>query len=120
MLVKCLRRLPVLALTLLLLVSLSGWSVCGEESARAKHRPRRHQVEIRGFAYRPAELQVTAGDTIVWINRDIVPHNAAAGKAWDTGKIEANASGLVVARGKGEQTYSCTYHPNMQAKLVVR
>jgi plastocyanin len=88
-------------------------------SAGTSHTARRHEVTIEGFRFQPAELRVNAGDTVAFINRDFVPHTATSGDAWDTGKLEANASGFVVARSQGEQSYTCTYHSNMQGKLAV-
>ena len=38
--------------------------------------PRRHVVEIRGMAFHPAVLEIHRGDTVVWVNRDFVPHTA--------------------------------------------
>src|SRR2546423_277336 len=39
--------------------------------------------------FHPAVLTVAAGDTVVWVNRDIVPHTATAtgGTKWDTGQL---------------------------------
>ena len=33
---------------------------------------RMHTIEIRGMEFHPAELTVALGDTVVWINRDVV------------------------------------------------
>lgn len=33
-----------------------------------------HVVVIEGMAYQPAAITVKPGDTIVWRNRDLVPH----------------------------------------------
>ena len=102
--------------TLLLLPLLFGSAA---PAARQLVTPKRHVIEMRAFAFQPAVLHVAVGDTITWINRDLAPHTATAEK-WDTGNIGAGASGFVVARGKGEHTYICAYHPAMKAKLVVR
>ena len=37
--------------------------------------PTRHRVTIAQFQYAPRAIRVAVGDTIVWENRDIVPHN---------------------------------------------
>lgn len=84
--------------------------------------PRVHSVEIRGMAYHPAELSVAPGDTIVWINRDIVPHTATGqGTApWDTGHLVSGASGRYVPRRVGTLAYICALHPTMRATLIVK
>ena len=44
----------------------------------------RHVFEIVKFKFVPAQLQVAAGDTIVWVNKDIVPHTiTSTDKSWD-------------------------------------
>lgn len=82
----------------------------------------RHVVEIRGMAFHPAVLQARPGDTVVWINRDIVPHTAtASGKSgWNTGALLQGKSGQHVVRRRGEDSYFCELHPIMVGKLIVR
>lgn len=82
--------------------------------------PRRHVVEIRGMAFVPAVLQVARGDTVIWVNRDIVPHTATAGKAWDTGTLAREERGVIVSRRPGRLEYGCTLHPTMRATLITR
>ena len=90
-------------------------------AACARPAPRTHTVEIRGFAYLPATLEVAAGDTVVWINRDVLPHTATRdGGLWDSGSINAEQSWRLVAASAGSQPYSCTFHPVMRGTLVVR
>ena len=79
---------------------------------------RRQVVEMRDFEFQPNVVRVTAGDTIVWLNRDVVPHTATAKPQWDTGTIAAKATGSWAARGKDEVTYECVFHPGMVGKIV--
>jgi plastocyanin len=106
------RLIPTLLLLPLLFASAAP-------AARPLAQSKRHVIEMQAFAFQPTVLEVTVGDTIAWVNRDAVPHTATAEK-WDTGNIGAGATGVVVARGKGEHTYICAYHPSMKAKVVVR
>jgi plastocyanin len=72
--------------------------------------------------FHPAALTVAVGDTVVWINRDIVPHTATAAghaKAWDTGQLLQGQAGRYVATRAGSIRYSCTYHPTMHGTLTV-
>lgn len=82
----------------------------------------RRVVEIRGMAFQPGTLEVRRGDTVVWINRDIVPHTATATResGWNTGSLLQGESGHHVARRKGEDPYFCELHPTMLGKLIVR
>jgi plastocyanin len=86
--------------------------------------PKTHRVEIRGMEFHPAVLTVGVGDTIVWINRDIVPRTATAGgrgmTQWDTGQLMQGQTGSYVARRAGVARYVCTFHPTMHGTLIIR
>jgi plastocyanin len=82
---------------------------------------RRHVIEIRGFEFQPAAVHVAAGDTVVWWNRDVVPHTATASDSvWNTGNIAAGGTVSLVVRAIVEQSYFCVYHPSMKGKLIHR
>lgn len=88
--------------------------------AQAGESPQRHTVEIRGFAFDPAALQASPGDTLVWVNRDLVPHTVTANNGkWDSGELtEGEAWELVVGNDfPAVQSYFCRYHPSMQGML---
>lgn len=81
----------------------------------------RHVVEMRAFAFAPAKLEVEVGDTVVWLNRDPVPHTASDSLgAWDSGTMAAGARWIWVARAPGRVAYLCALHPAMRAALTVR
>jgi plastocyanin len=87
--------------------------------AGAAARPVRHEVAIQAFVYQPASAAVRAGDTLVFVNHDAVPHTAtAADGAWDTGEIPANATRTVVVPAAGIGPYKCAFHPTMTATLT--
>lgn len=83
-------------------------------------RPGARVVMISGFKFEPAVIHAHVGDTIVWSNRDVVPHTARTAKGWDTGDIPANATRRTVMRKRGEYSFDCAYHSNMKGRLVVR
>lgn len=111
------RRLAlVLAAAGLLLVGVS-LTVAAEE----RTGPRRHTVTIEGNAFRPDDLTVDRGDTVVWVNRDFYPHTATATEgSFDSGAIPANESWVLTVETSGELRYFCTLHPTMKATLRVR
>jgi len=83
-----------------------------------------HTVEIRGMEFHPAVLTVAVGDTVVWINRDIVPHTATATGTgttkWDTGQLGQGQTGRYVVRRAGAVNYTCSFHPTMHGKVIIR
>ena len=73
------------------------------------------------MAYGPAEVTVAPGDTIVWTNRDIVPHTVTgAARQFDSGGLSPGAEWSLVARDSGPIAYTCTFHPMMKGTIVVK
>lgn len=104
-------RFSLLAAALLAAAACNGG---GGEAA-----PQRHVVEMRAFQFDPATLTVAPGDTVVWINRDAVPHTATSEDgAWDSGSIAAGGSWSRVVEGAGAEAYLCTFHPTMRGVIV--
>lgn len=79
-----------------------------------------HVVTIEGMKFEPAVVTVRAGDTVVWQNKDLVPHTATATGLFDSGPIAAGKRWSWTARKAGRHGYVCTYHPGMQGSVVVR
>ena len=80
-----------------------------------------HTVTIVGMVFEPATLQAAAGDRIVWLNRDLVPHTASAvDRSFDSGRIEPGQRWSLVLTTAGVVDYGCAYHPTMQGRLEVR
>ena len=101
---------------LLLGVVLGAASLLSIEARAAEH-----QVVIEGMKYRPAQLQIAAGDTVVFRNADPVPHTVTdRGGAFDSGRIESGATWTLSAAPAGEYTYYCTIHPRMTGALTVQ
>lgn len=73
-----------------------------------------YQVTIRGMAFSPAAFEVKAGDTIIFVNADNMPHTATAEDgAFDTGQIAPGQSAEVTIPA-GRHPYYCRFHPGMK------
>lgn len=116
------RRLAGLPIATLAAIGVLALAGAATPSPPADPVPQRHVVEIRGMAFHPEVLEARRGDTVVWINRDIVPHTATATRksGWDTGTLLQGESGQYVASHEGENPYFCKLHPVMLGKLIVR
>jgi plastocyanin len=81
----------------------------------------RHTVAIEGFAFKPAALEVKAGDEIVWVNRDIVEHTATASDAaFDSKSLKPGSSWRWQAARAGRHDYTCALHPTMTGTVTVK
>lgn len=83
--------------------------------------PARHHIDIDQLKYLPGELEVAAGDTVIWTNRDIVPHTVTL--PGNEGRADTVASGdsiVIVVQETGARRYHCRFHPTMTGVLHVR
>jgi plastocyanin len=73
-----------------------------------------HLVLIEATGYRPAELQVEAGDTVVWTNVTTSSHSATeVNGGFDTGVIApTQPSAPVPVNGTVSWRYGCSQHAN--------
>jgi plastocyanin len=96
-------------------------SCAPSEEEPLRPAPQTHTVYMEGMGFRPQEITVNAGDTIVWVNRDLVPHSATSAEAgFDSKVIDAYKSWRVTMERPGAFAYVCTFHPTMTATLHVR
>jgi plastocyanin len=76
-------------------------------------------VAIEGMKFQPASVTVKPGDTVVWQNKDVVPHTATAAGKFDSKNMDGGQSWTWTAGAKGRYDYVCTYHPGMKGTVVV-
>jgi plastocyanin len=82
-------------------------------------KPAPIRVEIADFAYVKPAIAAKVGDTIEWVNKDIVDHTATEKqKLWDV-SMATGRTALVVMKKAGTFDYYCRYHPNMVARVTV-
>jgi plastocyanin len=80
-----------------------------------------HTVAIEGMKFVPEVIEVETGDTITWINKDIVPHTATAlSGAYNSKLIAPGNSWNFKVKRKGELPYKCDFHPMMKGILRVK
>lgn len=87
----------------------------------AAERNPTHTVTIDASRFEPAAVTVKVGDTVVWVNKDVVAHTATSKTGgFDSGLIAPGKSWTYRAKRIGEFAYTCTYHPTMNATLRVK
>lgn len=92
----------------------------GHRTAAKAPDPARHTVTIEAMRFTPERLTVKAGDIVVWVNRDLVPHTATSeGPTFDSATIDAAASWQFTTAAAGTFDYVCRFHPLMKGTLVV-
>ena len=78
------------------------------------------EVNIDNFAFTPKELTVKAGTTIVFRNRDDIPHSVVGSKGeFHSKALDTDESFSFTFAKAGSYAYSCGLHPRMQGRIVV-
>ena len=97
----------------LVLILVSG---CGSVPRRV---PATHPVVIRAMHFEPAVLHAAPGDTVRWINLDLVPHTVTSVvREYDSGNLPPDSSWALVLDDSGVMDYACLYHPGMKGSIV--
>ncbi len=115
------REIKILGIAISLLFSIflpDGCKSSTETAAKNIHPT--DTVIIRQMQFIPAELKVKKGDTVVWINKDMVEHTVASErrKMFYSDTLPVGASWKLAASDSA--TYFCTIHPTMKGKLVLK
>lgn len=80
-----------------------------------------HRIVMHGVKFDPDSLVLAAGDSVTWVNHDLVPHTAtAADGGWNSGTIPPDSSWSTVIARPGPQAYACGFHPTMRGWIVAR
>lgn len=114
------RRSPLGGVRLVALGACAlGVLSCARADAAVTADPRTHDVTMRSVSFAPKELVVAVGDTVQWVNADIVRHNAVRPGLFDTGELRPGSKYSWVPTDTGEVLYRCTIHQRMRAKVTV-
>ena len=88
-------------------------------AAPAAGSPRQHVVTMANMSFGRLPANVHVGDTIVWVNRDTVPHTATArNKSFDV-RVGAGKRASMTVKQAGNVPIYCIYHPAMRGSLKV-
>jgi plastocyanin len=75
-------------------------------------------VTIDKLVFSPADIKAKVGDTVEWVNKDVLAHTATVKGGWDV-MIPAKKSASLVLKKAGAVEYYCRFHPNMKGHITV-
>jgi len=76
-------------------------------------------VKIQGFAFNPADISVSQGDTVEWVNEDGAPHTVKFA-GFESGTLaQGEKFSHTFTEAPGDYAYSCGIHPSMHGKVAV-
>ncbi len=97
------------------LVAITGL-ILGNGAMLAEARTIR--VTIDKMAFVPAEIEAQVGDTIEWVNNEILVHTATVKGGWEV-MIPAKGTASRAVAEAGQVDYYCRFHPNMKGQISV-
>ena len=78
-------------------------------------------VKIDNFSFGPQTLTVSVGTTVVWTNRDDIPHTVVSTDGVFKSKVRDTDEKFSYTFTKaGTYPYFCSVHPKMTGKVVVQ
>lgn len=78
-------------------------------------------IDIRSLRFAKRKVEVDAGTTVLWRNRDPLSHTVTSDDGqFDSGEIAPDASWSHTFTTPGTFSYHCGPHPEMKATVVVR
>ncbi len=77
-------------------------------------------VGIDNFTFNPQQLTIKAGATVIWTNKDDIPHTVAAvGKQFKSKALDTGDAYSFTFTTPGTYAYFCSLHPHMTGTIVV-
>lgn len=76
------------------------------------------EVSIQGFAFDPASVEISPGDTVKWTNRDSAPH-IIKGSTFESESLAKGDTYEFVFTESGVYDYICSIHPSMKGTVTV-
>ena len=77
------------------------------------------QISMENLVISPAEATAKVGDSIEWVNKDILAHTATARNGDFDVAMPPKKTVTYVLKKAGTIDYYCRFHPNMKAVLNV-
>jgi plastocyanin len=77
-------------------------------------------VHISNFTFSPQALKIRAGQTVIWVNDDDIPHNVTAtDKSFKSKVLDTGERFSFTFAHAGTYAYFCGLHPHMTGSVVV-
>lgn len=78
-----------------------------------------HKVEIKDFSFNPKNLQIKAGVTVEWTNKDSVAHKIKFDSGEESPTMQSGETYEKLFTKNGTYSYICSIHPSMKGTIIV-
>jgi plastocyanin len=111
--------IPVMIATLLLFAGSSR--VTASNSSSDQPSAANTAVNIDNFVFGPQTITVPVGATVIWTNKDDIPHTAVSTDGVFKSKVmDTDEKFSYTFTKAGTYSYYCSIHPKMTGKVVVQ
>jgi plastocyanin len=117
------RTVRIVGLAITMIVVLALLSAGSPNFTANAQQPATAEVKIDNFSFGPATLTVAVGTTVIWINRDDIPHTVVSTddpKAFKSKVLDTDEKFSYTFAKQGIYPYFCSVHPKMTGKVVVQ
>lgn len=79
-------------------------------------------VDMMNYAFSPASLTISVGDTVTWTNHDAAPHNVVVSDGpvkFTSPLLQQGETYSYTFTQAGQYSYYCSVHPDMKATITV-
>jgi plastocyanin len=89
-------------------------------AGKAVAEPAPASIQIDNFTFAPQRLIVKAGTTVIWRNRDDIPHAVASStRLFKSKALDTDDTYTLTLTTAGTYEYFCSIHPQMTGTIVV-
>lgn len=95
------------------------WGCNPQDQGASSQGPGTDTVIIKAMSFNPPELTVQKGDTVIWINQDLVAHDVTSDKAnaFYSDTLQVGDSWKMAIEDSA--SYHCSIHPTMLGKILI-
>jgi plastocyanin len=76
------------------------------------------EISFADFSLDPAEVHIEKGTTVIWTNKDTVPHTVT-GPMFTSGTLDRGQSYSFTFTEDGTYDYYCSFHSNITGRIIV-
>lgn len=103
-----------------IIISIAAVFGTTKTSKPIEQKAQNHIVEIKQLKFIPAYIEVNKGDTITFINKDVVDHDVTEEKTkkWTSNIMKKGTSWRMVVKENAD--YFCSLHVIMKGKIRIK
>src|SRR5579863_3563181 len=79
------------------------------------------EVKVDNFSFSPQTITISPGTTVIWTNRDDIPHTVVSDdKVFKSKVLDTDEKFSFTFDKAGNFPYFCSVHPKMTGKVIVQ